>query len=219
MSVLKPLIVDGQLNRQIQPGDVMAGAEVIPVTIATNAITITGAQLASGIIQRTTIGAGTDTIDSAANIIAAISSGIGNAGVQAGTTWRTKWIQNAAFAITVAATANTGVTVTLPTINASSVKDFLVTVVNGTPGSTQFGTTVSGSPILSGFSQAACAAVSVGMIITNVIAGEQGAKVISVNSTAGTITTDTNATQNNVTAVAVTFSPVITVAGIGQGLL
>jgi len=219
MGILKSAVYDGSLLRQMQQGDVLAGAEIIPATIATNAITITGAQLGSGIIQRTTTGAGTDTIDTAANIIAALISGIGLTGIQNGTTWRCKWIQNAAFAITVAATANTGVTVTSGTINASSVKDFLVTVVNGTPASSVQATTVNASAVISGLTGAQVAALSVGMIVTNAVAGLQGTTIISLNQAAGTVTLSGNANATNTTAVTVNFSPVITVAGIGQGLL
>lgn len=219
MSILRPLTLDGGIARLIQQGDVVAGAEVIPTTIATNAITITGAQLGSGIIQRTTTGAGTDTIDSAANIISAISGGAGLNAIQNGTTWRCKWIQNAAFAITVQATANTGVTVTSGTVNASSVKDFLVTVVNGTPASTVQATTVNGSAVISGLTAAQCAAITVGMIVTNAVANLQGQTVIAVNGGSGTVTLSGNANATNTTPVTVNFSPVITVAGIGQGLL
>lgn len=219
MSILKPLALDAGLARSIQQGDTVAGAEVIPATIATNAITITGAQLGSGIIQRTTTGAGTDTIDSAANIISAISGGAGLNAIQNGTTWRCKWIQNAAFAITVQATANTGVTVTSGTVNASSVKDFLVTVVNGTPASSVQATTVSGSAVISGLTAAQCAAITVGMIVTNAVANLQGQTVIAVNGGSGTVTLSGNANATNTNPVTVNFSPVITVAGIGQGLL
>jgi hypothetical protein len=214
----KPLVIDGGLNRAIFPGDTLVGGEVFPTTIATNAITITGQQLASGLIQRTTTGAGTDTLDTAANIIAAISSGIGTTGVPRGTTWRCKWVQNAAFAITVAATANTGVSVALPTINASSVKEYLVTVVNGTPAQQYQAATTNASAVLSGFTSTQLAALSVGMIVTNVVAGLQGAKIIGIDSGAGTVTMDTNATSTNA-SVTVNFSPVITLQGIGQGLL
>ena len=219
MTIGKSVIYDGGLQRQVMPGDVVAGGEVIPATIATNAITITGAQLGSGIILRNTAGAGTDTIDTAANIIAAISSGIGAVGVQPGTTWRCKWIQTTANAITVQATANTGVTVNRGTINASSVKDFLVTVVNGTPAQTAFGTTVNGSAVVSGIPYATLSQLTIGMIVTNAVAGLQGTTIIAVNLAAGTVTMSGNANATNATAVQINYSPVITLDGIGQGLI
>lgn len=218
MTVAKSIIYDGFQQRQMQQGDLLAAAEQIPATIATNAITITGAQLANGIIQRTTTGAGTDTIDTAANVINALNGGIGNSGVQNGTTFRVKWIQNAAFAITVTATANTGVTVTLPTINASSVKDYLVTVVNGTPAQTYQANTTNASAVITGLSLAQTATLSPGMVVTNAINGLQGDTILSVQPGVG-VTLSGNANATSATPVAITFSPVITLAGIGQGLL
>lgn len=217
MSILKPVLSDGGLQRLAVPGDVVAGGEIIPTTVATNAITITGNQLSAGFIQRTTTGAGTDTIDTAANVIAALTAGLGLTGIQPGTTFRATWIQNAAFAITVQATANTGVTVTNGAIAASSVKDFLVTVVNGTPAQTVAANTTNASAIVTGMTAAQTSLLSAGMVVTNVVSGLQGATIISVQPGVGvTMSANANATA---AAVAITFSPVITVVGIGQKLL
>lgn len=215
MALGKPLIYDNGIPRQVSPGDTVAYGEILPATIATNAITITGTQLLSGLIQRTTTAAGTDTIDTAANIISAIST----SGVQAGTTWRCKWVQNAAFAITVTATANTGITINLPTINASSVKDYLITVVNGTPATVVQALTTNTSAIITGLTTAQVAAITPGMVITNAVAGLQGTTVIAVNIAAGSVTLSAAASATNTTPVTVNFSPVITLQGIGQGLL
>ncbi len=218
MTVLKSVVMDGNMQRLVAQGDTVAAAEVIPATIATNAITITAAILGGGFIQRTTTGAGTDTIDTAANIIAGLTAGVGLAGIPAGTTFRATWIQNAAFAITVQATANTGVTVTNGAIAASSVKEFLVTVVNGTPAATLVGTTTNASAVVSGLTAAQASLVTPGMVVTNAVSNLQGTTVIAVNIAAGTITMSGNA---NATAAnqAINFSPVITVVGIGQKLL
>jgi len=219
MGILKGSVYDGGLQRQQQTGDTLATQEVLPATLSGTALTITGSQLGSGLILRNASGAGTDTIDSAANIIAALSSGLGATGVQHGTSWRCTWIETTANAITVQATANTGVTVTRGTVNASSAKVFLVTVVNGTPASTVQATTVNGSAVISGLTGAQIAALSIGMIITNSVAGLQGQTIVSMNVNAGTVTLSGNANADNTTAVAVTFSPVVTVTGLLQGLI
>lgn len=220
MSILKSLVSDGGLVRQIQQGDVLAAAEVIPATIATTTSTITGAQLASGIIQRTPVANATDTIDTAANIIAAISSSSGNTPLQSGTTFRFSIInRGATFTDTVTVTANTGVTVTDGTINAVSVKDFLVTVVNGTPAQSLQGTTVNGSAVISGFTQAQLSLLTVGMVVTNAVANFQGQTIISININAGTVTMSANGNATNVNPVTVSFSPVVTIAGLGQKLI
>jgi len=215
--LVKPMVLDGSFARQVMRGDVVAGAEVIPVTIATNAITVTAANIITGIIQRTTTGGGTDTIDSAANLVAGFQGAYGP--IENGTTFRCKWIQNAAFAITVQATANTGVTVTSGTVNASSVKEYLVTVVNGTPTQTFACVTANGSAILTGLSAAQTALLSPGMIVTNAVANLQGQTIISVQPGTGvTMSGNANAT-NAAPGVAVTFSPQVTLVGLGQGLL
>lgn len=219
MALLVPTVYDGQLQRKVAPGDLVGGAEILPATIATQNTTVTGAQLALGLINRSAGAAGTDTLDTAANILLAMSGGIGNVGFQPGTTFRCRWLQTAAFAITVAATANTGVTVTLGTVNASSVKEFLFTWVNGTPAVTVAGTTVNASAVVSGFTAAQLAGVTVGMIVTNAVAGLQGQTVIAVNAAAGTLTFSGNANATNATAVAINLSPVLTCQGIGQGLI
>lgn len=217
--LLKPLVSDGGLNRQIGLGDNLAGGEVIPATIATNAITITGSQLGSRFIQRTTTGSGTDTIDTAANIIAALISGLGNTGIQNGTSWWVTWIQNAAYAITVQATAHTGVTVNSGTVNASSVKDFLVQVNNGSPAQSYSGMTTNGSAVVTGFTADQLKNITPGMVVTNAVNGLQDTTVLSTNFAAGSVTFSGNANATSATPVVINFSPVITVTGIGQGLL
>lgn len=216
MGVLKTVVYDGSMQRQVAQGDTVAGAEVIPATIATNAITITGGQLQGGFIARSPTAAATDTIDSAANILLAVSGGLGTTGVQNGTSFRVRWLVSTAFATTVQATANTGVTVTSGAIAASSWKDFLVTVVNGTPPTTQTGNTTNASAVITGMTAAATAQISTGMIVTNAVNGLQGTTVLSVQQGVG-VTLSGNANATSSFPVAITFSPVVTVAGIGQG--
>lgn len=217
MSVLKTVVMDGNMVRLVAQGDTVAGAEVIPATIATNAITITGQQLGGGFILRSTTGAGTDTIDSAANLITALTAGLGLAGIPNGLSFRCRWIQTAAFAITVQATANTGVTVTRGTINASSCKEFLVTVINGTPAAAVVGNTTNASAVVTGMTEAQTRLLTPGMIVTNAVSGLQGTTILSVQPGVGvTMSANANATA---AGVAINFSPVVLVEGIGQGLI
>lgn len=219
MSLVKPTVYDGSLQRQTQQGDVVGAAEVINSIGTGTAVTITGAILASGLISGAPTAAAAYTLDSAANILAALTSGPGNFPVQNGTTFRVRHLNTTAFAVTWAATANTGVTVANGTTNASSVKDFLLTVVNGQPPVIASGTTVNGSAVVSAVPAATLAAMTVGQVITNAVAGLQGATVTSINLAAGTFTASANANATNTTAVAINVSPVITFTGIGQGLL
>lgn len=219
MSMVKPTVYDGAVQRQTQQGDTLCMAEVMPATLTANAVTVTGQQLSGSLIQSTETAAAAYTVDSAANIINALMAGLGLLSIQPGTSWRLKHVNNAAFAVTYAATANTGVTVTSGVVNASSVKEFLITVVNGTPQESVAVTTVNTSPTVGGLTQAQLSVLSVGMIVTNAVAGLQGTLIQSINLAAGTVTLSGNANATNATAVAITFSPVITVLGLGQGLL
>jgi hypothetical protein len=217
--LVKHIVSDGGLSRQVGNGDNIACGDTIPATIATNAITITGSQLSGRFVQRTTTGAGTDTIDTAANIISALIAGLGSVGVANGTAWWVTWIQNAAFAITLTATANTGITVTSGVVNASSVKDFLVTVTNGTPAQSYPGMTTNASAVVTGFTADQLKNITTGMVVTNAVNGLQGTTVIGVNIGAGSVTFSGNANATSSTPVAINFSPTITLTGIGQGLL
>lgn len=219
MTIAKSVVYDGSMQRQLQQGDVLAAAEVVPATIATTNITVTGQILAQPIVLRSNGGASVDTIDSAANIIAALVAGLGNGGLQQNTSWRVKYISSLAFTCTLTATANTGITVTNGVVNGSSVKDFLVTVTNPTPVQTIAGMTVNASAVVSGFTQAQLAALTPGMIVTNAVNGLQGTTILAINSAAGAVTMSGNANATSATPVAITFSPTVAIYGLGQGLL
>ncbi len=218
MTLARMQLSDGGINRAIQSGDNIVTGEVFPAAITTAAITISGSQLAGGWVNRTGLGgAGTDTIDSAANIIAAISQGLGLTGLQDGMAFHCTWYNPSANVVTVQATANTGVTVAAGTVNAASVKTFLVTIVDGTPARTFNGIATNASPIITGVSAADVAALGIGQIITNAVVGLQGQTIIGLDISKGTVTLSGNANASQ--AVSVTASPVVTLQGIGQGLV
>lgn len=219
MSLLKPTVFDGSLARQVAQGDLVGAAEII--TLAGNglAVTLTGALMAAGILSSNPTAAAAYTLDTAANILAALTSGPGNFPVQNGTSFRLRHIVTTAFVVTYGVTANTGVTLANGVINASSVKDFLINIINGTPPQTIQALTTNASAILTAIPAVILATLTVGMVVTNAVAGLQGDTIIGINLAAGTVTLSGNANATNATAVAVSFSPVITVTGIGQGLL
>lgn len=216
--LLKPVVYDGQFQRKLNQGDTLAGAEVYPATIATTDITVTGKQMATGFIARSPTATATSTIESAANIIAGLSSGTGNVGVAPGTTFRCKWQVTTAYTDTITVTANTGITATLPTVNASSVKEFLVTIVNGTPARTYTGNTTNASAVVTGMSLEETSNLSPGMVVTNAVNGLQATTILSVQPGVG-VTMSGNANATSTSEVAISFSPVVTLQGIGQGLI
>jgi hypothetical protein len=225
--ILKPVVYDGSLQRQMFPGDVLGGGELLAPLTTAGAGTLTAALLTSGIINRTGPAGGyTDTTDSAANIIAALianysfqqspTNGIssGNA-VQPGLTFRMRFINTVAFAMTLAAGA--GVTIAANgNVNASSVKDYLLTVLNGTPAQTFAATQTNASAVITGLTQFQTSLLSVGMSVTgtNIPASTT---VISVQQGVG-VTLSANATAS-LSLNALAFTPSVSIIGLGQGLL
>jgi len=183
--------------------------------------------LLSGILNRTgPVGAYIDTMDSSANIINAMinsfsyqttgQTGVSNgAAVQQGTTWRFRHINTVAFAMTLA--AGTGVTLgTNVNIAASSIKEYLLTVTNGTPQQVFAASQVNGTAVITGLSQFQTALLSPGMLVTgtNIPASTT---ILSVQSGVG-VTLSGNATAT-LNLNALTFNPTVSIVGIGQMLL
>lgn len=213
--LLKPVVYDGFQQRNIVAGDTVCSGEVMPATISTvTNLPITPAMLAAGIILRNPAGVSNENIDTAANIISALSAGLGTSGVAPGTTFRCRWVLTTANALTVQATANTGVTVNRGTVAASTSKDFLITINNGTPAQSLQAMTTNASAVVSGLTAAQCATLSVGMIVTNAVNNLQGTTIIAVNPNAGTVTMSGNANATTTTPTTVSFSPVVTLDGL-----
>lgn len=194
--------------------------------------TWTAAQIVAGIITRTgPVGGYTDTTDTAANILTALG-GNGTAEVAQGSTFRLLFINTVAQAMTLAA----GTGVTLDTTNgsgvvncaASLVREYLVTINNGSPEVTlqcNFLTATkniyfnlrtgesaramqasngNGLAITSGMLGGGTG-IAAGTKVTGLIAGQGG--ILGV-----TVDTNTTSTQTN---SSVTFSPSITISSLG----
>lgn len=227
MSLVKAVVQDpAGLARLALPGDLVITNEAVPAANSGTAVTLTGALLSLGMYLSSAGSAPTLTLDSAANIVAALAQQFGyniNAAALAGTqqytaipngtSFRFKIIMSTAFAATVAVTANTGMTINRGSVPASTSRDFLITVVNGTPVQTVSVNSTNGSAVLSGLSNTQLAGLSVGMIVTNAALNLQGQTIIGINQAAGTVTMSGNA---NATAIgtALTFSPTIVVDGL-----
>ena len=229
MSVAKSIIYDNGLQRQVQQGDVLAGGEVINSSLTTvGAGTILAALMTAGIVNRSgPTGAYTDTTDSAQNIInqllssAYVGTGVtvggqsAGAGVQAGTTFRLRYINSVAFAMTLA--AGSGVTLgSNVNVNASSVKEYLVTITNGTPSQVYAGTTTNGSAVITGLLQSQTNQLSVGMAVTGTGIAASSV-IVSIQPGVG-VTLNNNATATG-SLVSLTFSPTVRIDSLGQGLL
>ena len=217
MSLLKPIVMDGRFERVAAQGDVIGGAETLANSSLTTAgsATLTAAIITSGFCIRSgPIAAYGDTTDTATDIIAALSTGLGSSAASPGDTFRLKFTNTVGFANTIA--AGTGVTLgTVPTteVAASSTKDFLVTLTNTTPASTVSANTTNASKVLTGMTQAQTAAVSVGMAVTGTGIGAS-AVVTSVQPGVGVnVSVASTATAS---AVAVTFSPTVRIDALSM---
>lgn len=206
---------NGEFPRLIGTGELYGMNEIVGGSLTTaGAGALLSAILANNIINRTgPTGAVADTTDSADAIIAAT-------GLKTGGSYRCRFVNNVAFAITITAPDAT-VVVTNPIVNASSVKDFLITAVNATRQTVvpAVGTT-NGNKILTGFSDAQLALITPGMLVTGTGIGAS-AKVVGVGN--GQVTVDVNSSATAAagagTGVTVTFNPNVTILGIGQMLL
>ena len=226
MPIVRNAVYDPSgLQRLAFQGDVTATMESMPAANANTAVTLTGNLLASGLFLSSAATAPTLTFDTAANIVASLAPSYGynqNASVPAGTTvtsaiqsgtsFRYRIIISTANAVTVAATANTGVTVNRGSVAASSSRDFLVVINNGTPAQTFSVGSTSGSANIT-VTQAQAALLSVGMVVTNAALNLQGQTITAVNVTTGVVTMSGTANAT-ATATSLTFSPVITVEGL-----
>lgn len=214
------------LSRTIYPGDLLVVGERVPATNAGTAVTLTGALLSQGIYLSSGAGAVTLTLDSAANIVAALANFFGynpNAALPAGTlqyqaippgtAFRFKVIISTANAVTVAATANTGVTVNRGSVAASSSRDFLVTFTNGTLAQAFAVNSTNASAVLSGLTAEQLSKLSVGMVVTNAALNLQAQTIISINLAAGTVTMSGNANATTVGTL-LNFSPTLVVDGL-----
>lgn len=224
MAGVKLMVRDQSLARNALPGDRILGSESFQTVSTAGAGTLTGANMLADVLVRTGPTAGfTDTLPSAADIINAIIantqySGSGAQtpnGVDPGTTLRIRYLNTVAYAGTLA--AGTGVTLSGSTgINASSVKDYLLRINNGTPQQVLAANTTSASSLCGGLTAAQLQLLTPGMNISGT-GIPSGAKVISQNLN-GNLVMNTTATATG-SLVALTFNPDVTLVGLGQGTL
>lgn len=208
----KPIIMVQGLQRVAQQGDLLGAAEIIGTLTTIGAGTLTGAVLANSILIRTgSTAAFTDTTDTAANIVAALS-GSSIDQVSPGSSYRLRY-NNATVADALLA-AGTGVTLagnlSIPRLTSA---ELLIQVTNSTPTSVVPATTVNGTKAVTGMTQAQTSAISIGQLVSGT-GITSGTKVAGITPGTG-VTLDTNATADG-TLVALTFSPTVTITNLTQ---
>ncbi len=223
MSLVQPFVRDG-MQRDIVPGDVLNRFESVTTLANAASVTLSFAQLTAGILNRTgPAGAYGDTTPTASDIVNGIlgqnavqfPGATTPAGVQPGSTFWLKYINNIAAIATLVAGA--GVTLAGTTaIAASSVRNYLVTILNGTPPQTFAANTTNASAVVTGLSQAQTQLLSPGMLVTGTGIPAL-AQIASIQPGVG-ITLSANATATG-SLVSLAFTPRVEVRGVDQSLL
>ncbi len=224
MSLVRPAVYDNGQQRVTQQGDLIANNEaIITLADAGVALALSAQSIVTGILRRTgPAGAYADVFPSAADLVAALGNNFyqgGGAlsaqGISPMTSFRFRYINTVAFANTP--TIGTGGTLGNNTvINASSVKDYLITITNGTPGSIVAGNTTNASAVVTGMNAGLLQYITQGMLVSGT-GIQAGSTVLSVQPGVGvTLSLAASATGSG---VALTFGPTYRVDGIGQMLL
>lgn len=236
--LMRPLSYsDMNVMRNFSLGDVMDTQEQFTALATAGSGTVTAAIIAGGSLKRTGPGgAFTDTFDTPNNILAALSGNgaqvstsqvpafnpsfqsvtFGSLFVQPGqpmpgASFRWLYLNTVAFAMTAAATANSGLTLsTNVNVAASLVRQYLWQIINGTPQSLANCNTTNASAVLTGMTLAQTNLVTPGQSAfgTNLAAS---ATVLSVQPGVG-VTLSGNSTGTGVSAV--TFTPSMTLTGL-----
>jgi hypothetical protein len=228
-----PLILDavydlrGNTPRKALPGDITLRGESLTTVNSNTGVTLTAPQLLSGILNRTgTAGAGyNDATPSAVEIVNSLLSGyvLGSAitqftgypaqqGVTPGLTSRLEFINNGTgFTSTI--TAGTDVTLAgTMTVATNTIREFLITILNGTPQQIFSGTTTNSSAVVTGLTQGQTNLLTVGMSVSGTSI-QAGSTIIAVNPGVG-ITLSATATASG--TVALTFGPRVSVQNLGS---
>jgi hypothetical protein len=225
---------DMAIMRPFSLGDVQDTQETFTALTTAGAGTVLAAAITGGILRRTGPVAGfADTFDSAANIISSLSGNSASVSTQGpnnfnpsfqsvtygtlyqqpgqpqpGSSFRWLYINQVAFAMTAAAPANAGVTISNASVAASLARMYLVQIVNGTPPSLVNGNLTNASPIVTGLTLAQTNLISPGQAVYGTSVGA-AAQVLSVQPGVG-FTTTVNASATVLSAITLTPNVLIT---------
>jgi hypothetical protein len=214
----------------VQPGDVVGAGETIGTLTTAGSGTILAATIAQGILLRSGPAGGfTDTTDTAVNILTALAGPTYQAIVGAGTTFRFRYINSVAFAMTFAAGA--GVVAGVGTLNvaASLTRDYLLTVQSTQQPITLQSNTTNASPTITFVLPPGMTAYKLGPD-PQAVNIQTGATVTGTNISAGTTVIGVTISQAGITGVTLsanatgttsaggtplTFGPTIKIDSIG----
>jgi|SRR6188768_1561866 len=217
MALASPFVFDNGMQRAMLPGDIINTNET-PQAIANAAgVTLTAGQVLAGTILRSGAAGVSDTTPDANTWLAAMLQATYQAtgantplGVLPGTSYRLRIVSTNTGTLTIVAGTNVTLagTTTVPTVNT---REYLVTVLNGTPQQVYAATTTNTSAVITGLSAAQTQNLSPGMAVSGT-GIPASTTVISVQPGVG-VTLSANATATG-TLVALTFAPRIELRGI-----
>lgn len=222
----RPTVMGGGVTeRPAGAGDILASGEVINALAGDVNSTIPAASIAGGIINRTGMTAGrTDTTDTADNVLRALGGNDYAINVSPGTTFRFSYRQSAAFATTWAHGRGWIAGVGTLDVAASTLKEFLVEVLNSTPEVALTGATTNASAAVTLAVPQPAGTITPGMVVSAAAGITAGTRVAGVHygdsnrqntDKICSITLDQNATATDA-AKALTFSPCLRINGLGQ---
>lgn len=225
--LVRPSVYAGGLQRRLQPGDLLAGAEKFQALATAGSGTLTAALLVGGIIHRTgPVGGYTDTPDTGENIRKALLGNYPDADVLPGISWRLIFRNTVAQTMTFG-TGVEGIKYGTGTLDgtASLVREYLLTLLNATPRVSLMCAMTNASKVITFILQPGQTVLPMGLItpgmqITSTSAGA-AATVVGVTQGVGGITgctVDVNST-GTVASEAVVFSPVVRIDGIRESTL
>lgn len=223
-------------NRGVQPGDTPLLAEsLLPAVASVAAVTITAAEIVSGLIYRTGPTAGyADVWDTAANIVSALQGNGFAPDALPGSSFRVRFFSSVAFANTLTYGAGLVAGTGVLTVSASSWRDFLFTLKNTQPLFTASANTTSGSAAVTFFFPSGKGVyqypgtgnnqnwVTTGATVTGT-GIPAGTTVLGVTEGVGGFTGVTLSANATATSVAggtpLTFGPTISIDSLGSGTL
>lgn len=221
--------------KHVDPGDLLLLGEALNLSLTTaGSGTWTAAQIVSGLIYRTGPGgAYTDTTDTAAAILAALSGNQPAAEVMPGISFRLMLVNTVAFALTFAAGVGVAAGTGVLNVAASTWREYLVTVLNATPPQIISCSTTNASAVVTFVLPPGMLSLPLGATPNpQGVNITPGAIVSGTGITAGTsvlgvtygqggitgVTLSANATATN-NPIALTFGPSIKIDGLRSGTL
>lgn len=220
-------------NELLCPGDTILTPDIFSPNVNVGAVVLTAAQMVTGVLFRSgSTAAYNDTLDTAVNVLAAVSGNLPAAAVIPGLSFKLRLINSVAFIDTI--TLGAGMVAgsgTIATVPASSWRDFLFTFASVQPPVSVIGNTVSGSAVVTWTFNAGQTALTLGPSpsAANIMPGAAavgtgiaaGTTVLGVTEIPGgtsgcTLSGTATATGSN---VAITFGPQLVVSGMGSGTL